>query len=165
MQWIYYICIVQISQFLSRDIWKKGGEIETPGCISLNFHGIIAFLILIFFSGDCCNRVRGWYLAGEQNNSWDEKGEHFGYYDLQRGIVNGKAYYISADGESAIWFDPTGVPSWMVGKVKNQGTAYHSLSVQSTADCPTEPTYDWVYLDQYRNFRDADKGFSIYCKD
>ena len=48
---------------------------------------------------------------------------------------------------------------------ENKGTRNAAFIVRSSDDCPTEPTYDWDYLDQYRNWRDADKGFSIYCKD
>lgn len=119
------------------------------------------------FSGKCCKSVRAWYKYGEKNNSWDVQEKRFGYYKLLKGTVNRKAHYISTDGEHAIWYYRTnkGSGTWGVGKVKNKGTSSVSFYVRSTDDCPTEPTYDWHYLDQYRNFRDADKGFRIFCKD
>ena len=119
------------------------------------------------FSGKCCKSVRAWYAKGEKNNSWDNHESDFGYYKLQKGTVNRKAHYISTDGEYAIWYFRTkkGTGTWGVGQVKNKGTNRASFYVRSTDDCPTEPTYDWHYLDQYKNWRDADKGFRIFCKD
>ena len=103
----------------------------------------------------------GTYLKDEQNNSWDNHEEKFGNYKLQEGTVNRKAHYISTDGKSAIWYSPKG--RWSVGSLKSKGTNKTGIYVSSTDDCPTEPTYDWRYLDQYRNWRDADEGFSTHC--
>ena len=123
---------------------------------------------LNLFAGKCCKSVRAWYKYGEKNNSWDEQESKFGYYKLQKGTVNGKAHYVStADDEYAIWYyrSTKGRGTWGVGKVRDKGTRSVSFYVRSTDDCPTEPTYDWKYADQYRNWRDADKGFTIFCKD
>ena len=58
------------------------------------------------------------------------------------------------------------LPSGITGLLKEVGPGVSvSFYVRSRDNCPTEPTYDWKYLDQYRNFRDADKGFRIFCKD
>jgi len=130
--------------------------------------GILLLCLATLTEGKCCKSVRAWYIKGEKNNSWDEQESKFGYYKLQSGTVNRKAHYISTDdGENAIWYTPSGKRrgKWNVGRVKNKGTKKTSFYVDSTDDCPTEPTYDWHYLDQYRNWRDADKGFRIFCKD
>ena len=118
------------------------------------------------FSGKCCKSVRAWYAKDEKNNSWDRQESKFGYYKLQKGTVNGKAHYVSTKG-NAIWYyrNKKGRGAWGVGLVRHKGTRNVSLYVRSTDDCPTEPTYDWHYLDQYKNWRDADKGFRIFCKD
>merc|ERR1740122_383044 len=117
-------------------------------------------------SGKCCKSVRAWYAKDEKNNSWDRQESKFGYYKLQKGTVNGKAHYVSTKG-NAIWYyrSKKGRGAWGVGLVRHKGTRNVSLYVRSTDDCPTEPTYDWHYLDQYKNWRDADKGFRIFCKD
>ena len=114
-------------------------------------------------SGSCCYKVRAWYRT--KNNAYDQQSEHFGYYTMQPGTVNGKAHYKSTDGNSGIWYeDLQGVGVWNVGKMEHFGFA-GKFSSFSNSDCPYYRTgYSWSYLDQYENFRDADEGFSIVCK-
>jgi len=110
--------------------------------------------------GTCCHKVRAWYKV--KNNAYGHNSEYFGYYTMQGGFVNGKPHFLQDDGKGkAIWY-VDGV--WMVGKKSWLGINYGDFYVYSKADCPYSPPYTWKYQDQYDNWRDADKGFSIWCK-
>jgi hypothetical protein len=120
--------------------------------------------ILMFFnlvSGACCHRVRANYIV--KNNAYDQNSGRFGYYTIRGGTVNGKAHYLADDGNDGIWFDDTG-DNWIVGRKSDIGSNRGYFYTSSTASCPYTPGYVWKYQDQYDNFRDADKGFSIWCK-
>merc|ERR1711971_102341 len=112
-------------------------------------------------SGDCCYKVAAWYKV--KNNAYDQNTERFGYYYLQPGTVNGRAHYESEDGKYVIWYNWT-FGKWFVGWKKNLGKENAFFAVKTDADCPYRPAYTWRYVDQYNNWTDADKGFSIWCK-
>ena len=125
----------------------------------------LLLLILILFnlvSGDCCNRVRAWYVTDRKNRSFDLQDSRFGYYSIKPGTINGKPHYVSDDGEQAIWYDGN---SWNVGLTDDQGTTRAGIHVNSKANCPEEPIFDWEYLNNSNDWVPAEQGFSIYCKD
>jgi len=113
-------------------------------------------------SGSCCHKVRAWFNV--KNNAYGQRSEYFGYYTMQAGFVNGKAHFLKdADKDKAIWFF-SDAGQWIVGKKSNLRKNEGKFYVNSKADCPYTPGYTWKYYDQYGNWRDADKGFSIWCK-
>jgi len=112
-------------------------------------------------SGTCCHKVRAWYRV--KNNAYGVQSEYFGMYTMQAGFVNGKAHFLKDDGNGkAIWYFPD-KGQWIVGRKSDLGKDNGNFYVNSHADCPYTPGYTWGYLDQYKNWRDADKGFSIWC--
>ena len=148
----------------------------SKSCEMLNL--MISFNLV---SGDCSYMVKAEFVT--KNNAWDVQENKYGYYYKKPGTVNGKAHYESKDGKHAIWytsggngeagFSGFGVSAsvsasvsgkWNVGSKSNLGKNLASFTVRSTAECPYSPGYSWDYLDQYRNWIDADKGFSIWSK-
>ena len=77
-------------------------------------------------------------------------------------MINDRPHYTSDDGEHGIWHDGN---SWNVGKVGEKGTNRSGLYAKSLDNCPEDPTYNWQYLAGNGEFKPANKGFSIYCKD
>jgi len=111
-------------------------------------------------SGSCCHKVRAWFNV--KNNAYGQRSEYFGYYTMQAGFVNGKAHFLKDDDKGkAIWYKTN---KWFVGDTSSLGKYKGKLFVDSIAACPYTPAYYWRYIDQYGNWRDADKGFSIWCK-
>ena len=80
---------------------------------------------------------------------------------MKPGLVNGKVHYEADDGKTAIWYEGG---SWSVGLKGGLGTKNCGFYVSSSATCPYHPGFTWRYVDQYHNWRDADKGFSIWCE-
>jgi len=135
-------------------------------------------------SGDCSYMVKADFLT--KNNAWDVHENKYGYYYKKPGTVNGKAHYESKNGKHAIWYksDGNGVSGsagfsgfgvsasvsasvsgrWSVGSKRDLGKNLASFTVTSLAECPSSPGYSWEYVDQYDNWIDADKGFSIWSK-
>jgi len=112
-------------------------------------------------SGTCCHKVRAGFSV--KNNAYGVQSVYFGYYTMQAGFVKGKAHFLKDDGKGkAIWYDGDGW--WVVGEKENIGTSHGKFYVRSKAACPYTPGYTWRYYEQYGNWRDADEGFSIYCK-
>jgi len=113
-------------------------------------------------SGSCCHKVRAWFNV--KNNAYGQRSEYFGYYTMQAGFVNGKAHFLKDDDKGkAIWYHNNS--GWMVGPKSHLGSTSGHFYNRSKADCPYTPDYTWKYFDHYGNWRDADKGFSIWCKD
>ena len=78
-------------------------------------------------------------------------------------MINDRPHYTSDDEDSGIWYDGVG---WNVGPITNKGTGRAGLYANTKDDCPEDPTYSWKYFDaDDGEFKDANKGFSIYCKD
>ena len=145
-------------------IWGNSGLLVSQLVVSKSHEMFHLLMILMFFNlvlGSCCYKVRAWYNI--KNNAWHQNQfGRFGYYTLRPGTINGKAHYTSDDdGKAAIWWEGG---RWRVGFTKDVGTNVCSLYVDSNADCPYTPrSYTWRYYDQYGNWRDAYKGFSIWC--
>ena len=77
-------------------------------------------------------------------------------------MINDRPHYTSDDGEHGIWHDGN---SWNVGKVGEKGTNRSGLYAKSLDNCPEDPTYSWQYHAGNDEYKPANKGFSIYCKD
>ena len=123
------------------------------------FHLLTILMFFNLVAGTCCHKVEADYM--DKNNAYGQRARYFTYYTMQAGTVNGKAHYLS--GDKAIWYI-NNPKAWMVGKKENLGINDGQLYVHSTADCPYTPGYSWKYEDQFDNWRDADRGFSIWCK-
>lgn len=77
------------------------------------------------------------------------QGARTGLYLKQATDINGKAFYIHGQGESAIWYYSNFYSEyfWSIGNVDDKGTNYVGLfSTELLKTCPTEIYYkNWLY--------------------
>ena len=74
------------------------------------------------------------------------------YYNLMisgqyayKGNRNGRGYWISADGKSAIWYYPA-YSEWMIGSKSYIGTEFRGISAgQSSVLCPNQNERRWTF--------------------
>ena len=74
------------------------------------------------------------------------------YYNLMisgqyayKGNRNGRGYWISKDGQSAIWYYPA-YSEWMIGSKSYIGTEFRGISAgQSSVLCPNQNERRWTF--------------------
>ena len=128
------------------------------------FHLLTILMFFNLVSGSCCHKVKVDYTWKNDAYNYGQRSEYFGYYTMQAGFVNRKAHFLKDDGKGkAIWyFSDSRRAGWVVGLKSDLGSPGGFFFVSSKADCPDTLGYTWKYYDhQYKNWRDAYKGFTI----
>ena len=125
--------------------------------------GFFYFHFLYLFSGNCCKSVKAAFDTYNDSTGWFKPDSKFGYYELQSGLVNDKAHYITRDGKNAIWYYGG---NWFVGLQIDIAADMASFKDRSTADCPDAEDWTWQYADKRTGrWSNAYKGFRIFCMD
>ena len=95
------------------------------------------------------------------------------YYNLMisgqyayKGNRNGRGYWISADGKSAIWYYPA-YSEWMIGSKSYIGTRFRGISAgQSSVLCPNQNERRWTFWTRNGWLANNRKSqIHVYCVD
>ena len=111
-------------------------------------------------SKQCCNRI---ILVIKSSNIVVQK-EKIGKYTY-KGVRNGKGYWESEDGKSAIWYyEP--YREWMVGSKCYLGTQFRGISARQTSvSCPTHNQKRWSFWNGLRWLTDRKSEINLFCID
>lgn len=112
-------------------------------------------------------RLHVWYV--EKNDAWTQWNKMFGFYRVEKSLVNGKPSYTSEheEGAYAVWYDENRNwclgPSSMRGKKEFYCNFYADGKVHSGSDdfCPTDTDYVWQYTDRNGYWKPTNHGFKI----
>lgn len=95
----------------------------------------------------CC-KVLNLYL---KNDAYVHQGRHSGEYNIQNDkLINYNEYYVSSNGESAIWYYNG---KWIVNDIFHLETSVSSLASTDGPICP-DYTQAWTYYSD-GNFKDG----------
>merc|ERR1711902_155017 len=88
--------------------------------------------------------------------------EFYGKYTIQNGHIGGRDWYLSSDGENAIWYD-TEYGKWRLGYESKKDTTWCVFYTSDDDKCPHQPAFDWKYfVPAINQFIDANRGMTIY---
>merc|ERR1712038_321727 len=111
----------------------------------------------------CCETVQVYNVDGH-TFVWENQGKRWGNYKLQSGETHGKPYWISEDGQSAIWFDGK---DWDIGGKENLGTTTVAAYAEFSYNCVHEITgFPWTfYCPPTEAWLEAKEGLGVRCVD
>ena len=88
----------------------------------------------------CCKILNLFF--DNENDVQDHQGWYSGEYNVQNDrLINYKEYYVSSNGEKAIWYFNG---KWIVNVISNLGTLHPSLISTDGPTCPGD-TQSWTY--------------------
>ena len=117
------------------------------------------FIIPTGRSKQCCSKI-----AVDISSHLKLQQKKIGEYTY-KGVRNGKGYWESKDGESAIWYyEP--YREWMVGSKCYLGTQFRGISAgQTSVSCPNQNHKRWTYWNGLRWLTDRKSQIHLYCID
>lgn len=120
---------------------------------------------VLFFSGDCCWKVKVAFTTNNLNGAYKLHKYIFGYYTMEPGLVNGRNHYTSthADGAFALAF--CGDSWWLQSAdVRGECKGWAHSGWQENR-CVHDIDYSWRYfIPAIDEFVEAKKGLSVWCK-
>ena len=109
---------------------------------SQSFFATMGFLSKVLFAeSNCCNTIH----VDLSNEVETNQPNYTGVYHVNKWI-NGREYWVQADGERAIWYVPE-FKDWAIGYKDDLGSNFRSLATASSvaADCPYDTRNNWKY--------------------
>ena len=82
-----------------------------------------------------------------------------------KGKINGRDYWVSANGKSAIWYYPA-FRQWMCGHINYLGTQWRGIFSEITSvHCPTQNLKRWNYFDGTGLKADLKSSIHFFCQE
>ena len=106
----------------------------------------------------CCHELRVVINSSQANLQTNRAGRY-----IQKGKRNGKNFWVSKDGQSAIWYYMA-YKEWMIGPKFYLGTQFRSISAgQTSVSCPNHNHKRWSYWNGLRWVSDQKTQIHVYC--
>ena len=106
----------------------------------------------------CCNELA---LVIKSSKAELQK-KRVGTY-TNKGLKNGRYYWESTDGRSAIWYYPS-YKEWMIGSSFYLGTQFRGISAGFTSvTCPNQNHNRWVFWNGVHWLTDKKQQIHLFC--
>ena len=111
-------------------------------------------------SRQCCNTLALVIKSSEIKLQKEKIGKY-----IYKGDKNGRGYWESIDGVSAIWYYPA-YRDWMIGSKCYLGTQFRGISAgQSSVACPNQNHKRWKYWNGHKWITDQKSQIDLVCVD
>ena len=108
----------------------------------------------------CCHELRVVINSSQANLQTNRAGRY-----IQKGKRNGKYFWVSKDGQWAIWYYMA-YKEWMIGSKFYLGTSFRGISAgQTSVSCPNHNHKRWSYWNGLRWVSDLKTQIQIFCTD